>query len=103
MWKSKAFLFSAAIQFTLALAVAALATNSFHTVSAVAKEKCISIGEKRVCFDDGKGKKEQDDNDDDDDGEGNAEDDGNKPQPTGNKCQGEIACPAGYVVLDKPK
>jgi hypothetical protein len=56
------------------------------------KKKCVTIGEKRVCFeDDAKNR-----NDDDDD------DDKPKKKKTGNKCQGEISCPAGYVVLDKP-
>jgi hypothetical protein len=80
-------------QIALVIAVAFIIDPAFYG-GAFAKEKCISIGGKRVCFEDGKNKK------------GNAEDDDNngdgEPQPTGNKCQGEVACPSGYVVLDKP-
>jgi hypothetical protein len=84
------------------LAIAAvLVIASVHCGSAIAKEKCITIGEKRMCFEDGKNKKgndapaEKEDNDDDDAGVA-------KPQATGNKCEGPIVCDPGYVVLDKP-
>ena len=74
----------------LLIATAIFVLGSSSTASA--GKKCISIGDKRICFEDGKNKKG---NADDDNGDG-------KPQTTGNKCQGEIACPPGYVVLDKP-
>lgn len=53
------------------------------------KKKCVTVGDKRICFeDDAKNR--------------NDDDDKPKKKKTGNKCQGEISCPAGYVVLDKP-
>jgi hypothetical protein len=82
------------IQLALLLIAAAILVLG-SSFKAEAGKKCISIGEKRICFEDGKNKKSKDD--DGDDGGGNEE-----PQKTGNKCQGEIACPPGYVVLDKP-
>jgi hypothetical protein len=51
------------------------------------KKKCITIGDKRICLEDFGGKKD---------------DDEDEPKKTGNICEGEIACPPGYVVLDKP-
>jgi hypothetical protein len=63
-----------------------------------ASSKCITVGGKRVCLED-------DDNDDDDDiGKKDDDDDDDKPKKkkTGNICAGEVSCPAGYVVLDKP-
>jgi hypothetical protein len=55
------------------------------------KKKCITIGDKRICLEDFGNKKNDDDDDADD-----------KPKKTGNICEGEVACPPGYVVLDKP-
>jgi hypothetical protein len=82
-------------------------------VNASAAKKCISIGEKQICFDDGKNKKNKNDAGGADAGNDNAPANDNAPpnnatpdnatpQNTGNKCQGEVACPPGYVVLDKP-
>jgi hypothetical protein len=56
------------------------------------KKKCITIGDKRICFEDDA--KNRDDDDDDDDKP--------KKKKRGNICGGETACPPGYVVLDKP-
>ncbi len=85
----------------LALLLIASAIVAGSASSAIAAKKCITIGAKSICFDDGKGKTTNDDADND--GNGDAGGGGNKPQPTtGNKCQGEITCPPGYVVLDKP-
>jgi hypothetical protein len=64
--------------------------------NAGADKKCITIGDKSICFDDGKNKKNNDD-DEKDDAEKK-----DQPKKTGNICEGEVACPPGYVVLDKP-
>jgi hypothetical protein len=68
------------------------------------QQKCITVGDKRICLEEGAkkcikigGKRiclEGEDN-----GAGNA---GGATKNTGNICEGEIACPPGYVVLDKP-
>jgi hypothetical protein len=105
------------------LSLLLIATAIFVFGSSVivsAGKKCISIGEKQVCFDDGKNKKKNKNdaggadagnnnapaNDnapaDDNAAPDNATPDNAAPQNTGNKCQGEVACPPGYVVLDKP-
>ena len=79
------------IQLALLLIAGAIVAGSSSFASA--GKKCVTIGEKRVCFEEGKDKKNDDDDDDDD----------HKPKKkAGNKCEGEISCPAGYVVLDKP-
>ena len=80
-------------------------TGSFEVLFAMApqaKEKCITIGEKRVCFEDGAKKKNDDDDDDDDD-----EDDDDKPKKSKDKvipkkCGKKVRCEPGFVVLDKP-
>jgi len=63
-----------------------------------AKAPCITIGDKRICLEveeGGEAPKKKD--------EQPAEQDGPAEQKkTGNICEGEIACPPGYVVLDKP-
>ena len=105
------------------LSLLLIATAIFVFGSSVivsAGKKCISIGEKQVCFDDGKNKKKNKNdaggadagnnnapaNDnapaDDNAAPDNATPDNAAPQNSGNKCQGEVACPPGYVVLDKP-
>jgi len=90
----------------LALLLIVGATVAGSPSLAIAGKKCITIGTKSICFDDGKGKTTNDnnnaDNDADNDGNGDAGGGGNKLQPTSNKCQGEITCPPGYVVLDRP-
>lgn len=75
---------------------------------------CIMIGDKRICLDiedKGKTPKKQDEQPGEDDvtpgGEQggqpeNKQDGSAETKKTGNICQGEIACPPGYVVLDKP-
>jgi hypothetical protein len=80
------------IQLALLLITGAVVAGSSSFASA--GKKCVTIGEKRVCFEEGKNKKNDDDDDDDDDHK--------LKKKAGNKCEGEISCPAGYVVLDKP-
>lgn len=80
------------IQLALLLIASAIVAGSSSFASA--GKKCVTIGEKRVCFEEGKNKKNDDDDDDDDDHK--------LKKKAGNKCEGEISCPAGYVVLDKP-
>jgi hypothetical protein len=61
---------------------------------------CKIIDRKLVC-----GKDVGDDDDDDDDDDGGAKEqnkDQENKKKTGNICEGEVACPPGYVVLDKP-
>ena len=74
------------IQLALLLIAAAIFVLG-SPLDASAGKKCITIGDKRICFEDGKDKS----NDDAD----NA-----KSQKTCAKKK--ISCPAGYVVLDKP-
>jgi hypothetical protein len=57
------------VQVALVVILAMLVFNSAPYASAIAKEKCVTVGEKKVCFEDGKNKKEDDDDDDDDDDE----------------------------------
>jgi hypothetical protein len=89
------------IQFALlflgAMAIDLASNASAETLLSMAKQKCVTIGEKRVCFEDGKSKKSNDDDDDDDD-----DDKPKKKKKTGNICEGKIVCDPGYVVLDKP-
>jgi hypothetical protein len=70
-------------------------TGSFEALLAMApqaKQKCITIGEKRVCFEDGAKKKNDDDDDDDDEP---------KSKKATKDCR-KARCEPGLVVLDKP-
>jgi hypothetical protein len=96
------------------LSLLLIATAIFVLGSSVivsAGKKCISIGEKQVCFDDGKNKKKKNDAGGTDAGNGNAPAEDNAapnnatpdnaaPQNTGNKCQGRSdllrSLPAGH-------
>lgn len=84
------------IQLTLLLIAAAIFVLG-SSLDASAGKKCITVGDKRICFEDGKNKKGNDDDEKNDDGgkqDEQKEDAADKP--------GERACPPGYVVLDKP-
>jgi len=82
---------------SLLIAAAIFVLGSSFDVNA--GKKCITVGEKSICFDDGKSKKS---NDDDDPGKK----DGGVNQDEQNKGaadkSGDRACPPGYVVLEKP-
>jgi hypothetical protein len=89
------------IQFALllfgAIAIDLASNASAETLLSMAKQKCITIGEKRICFEDGRNKKSDDVEEDDEDN-----DEPKKNKKTGNICEGKIVCDPGYVVLDKP-
>jgi hypothetical protein len=56
--------------------------------------KCITVGDKRICLEDDDNPKNNDNED--------VNDDKPKKKKTSNICAGDVSCPAGYVVLDKP-
>lgn len=87
-----------AIQLASLLIAAAIFVlgSSFN---ASAGKKCITIGEKSICFDDGKSKKSNDDDDLRKNDDGGKQDEQNKDAA---EKPGERACPPGYVVLDRP-
>lgn len=90
---------------SLLIAAAILVFGSSFDASAA--KKCITIGQKSVCFDDGKGKKNNDADDagNKDDGakqdEQTKDDDTPKVQSKPFTCE-NAKCEAGTVVLDKP-
>jgi hypothetical protein len=72
-------------------------SEALLAMGAMAKEKCITIGEKRICLEDGAKKKNKNDDDDDDDDN----DDNSKPAEATKDCK-KARCEPGLVVLDKP-
>jgi hypothetical protein len=85
------------VQALFVLTLAGLVFSSVPYAGAIAKEQCITVGQKKVCFDDGKNKKEDDDEEDED------EDNDDKPKESKKEFTCEKArCEPGMVVLDKP-
>ena len=108
----------------LVLAAAGLIASGFlvfgYTVHASAAQKCIKIGQKTICFDDGKGQNQNDGNNpgnqngggdqgggggggggDGNQGGGGGNDDTAKPQSKPLDCS-KAQCDVGEVKLDKP-